>query len=313
MSADVNAPEFSVVVPVFNSAETVEPLFNELAQVFDGLGRTFEVLFVNDCSRDGSAAVLKRLAESNPNVTFVDLLRNFGQQNATLAGMSKAQGKFVITLDDDLQNPPDQIPLLIKELEEKDLEAVYGIPDDKKHQAYRNVGSSFIHGVLRRLFPHAAGASSFRLMSRTLVEAVLQYRAGFPFLDGLIHQNTSYVGYVPVRHEVRAAGTSGYNFRALLMVAMNLFFNFSIAPLRFVFVAGLLLSAGAGLFAVYILIGKLTGVISYPGYASIMVYVSLLFGALFMFLGLIGEYVGRIAQGVNRSPQYAIRKVVKRD
>lgn len=307
-------PAYSVVVPVYNSKGTLGELTERLTETFESMGQTFELIFVNDGSKDGSGTILKELAEKNDNVVFVDLLRNFGQHNAILCGLSIATGARVVTIDDDLQNPPEEIPRLVEKLEQDDLEVVYGIPEQKQHDLHRNLGSNLIQLVIRKLFGTPdGGASSFRIISKTVKDCILRYQASFTFIDGLVFQHTSYIGYQPVRHEQRKVGASNYDVRKLALLAMNLFFNFSIAPLRFVFLAGFALAGGAGLFALYILYGKLTGSITFPGYASIMVYFSLLFGALFMFLGLIGEYVGRIAQGVNKAPQYAIRKVISRN
>lgn len=318
MSGNLNSetvnPAFSVVVPVYNSQGTLEELYRRLSSTFDSMGHSFELIFVNDGSKDNSADILKKLVGKHENVVFVDLLRNFGQHNAILCGFSVAKGDRIITMDDDLQNPPEEIPRMLEIMEQDDLEVVYGIPEKKQHGFHRNLGSGLIQLVIRKLFGTPdGGASSFRIISSTVKDCILRYQANFTFIDGLIFQHTSYVGYQPVRHEQRKVGASNYDLKRLAFLAMNLFFNFSIAPLRFVFLAGFALAAGAGLFALYILYGKLTGLITFPGYASIMVYFSLLFGALFMFLGLIGEYVGRIAQGVNKAPQYAIRKIVSRN
>jgi len=312
----VMSPEkekYSVVVPVYNSEGTLGRLYDRLKAVFDRMGAPFEVIFVNDGSVDGSAGICAALADEKDNVVFVDLLRNFGQHNAILCGLTYAAGDYVLTLDDDLQNPPEEIPKLVAALKDGDYEVVYGAPIEKRHQPYRNLGSRMVLGVMGVLFGKIPGkVSSFRLMTRTIKDCILRYKASFTFIDGLIFQNTRYVGFVDVLHEPRAVGSSNYNLKSLVMLATNLFFNFSIAPLRFVFMAGLTLAAGSGLFALWILIAKLTGIITFPGYASIMTYFSLLFGALFMFLGLIGEYVGRIAQGINSAPQFAVRKVTGR-
>jgi len=309
-----NNPDYSVIVPVYNSQRTLEMLHQRIRDVFTSMNKPFELILVNDASTDGSSNVLRKLAEENDNVIFVDLLRNFGQQNALLCGLSKAKGDYIITLDDDLQNPPEEIPALIKALLEEDMEVVFGIPHRKKHAPGRNLGTRMVKFVIRKLFGQAKfGASGFRIMTRTLKDCILNYRGNFTFIDGLIFQHTSYVGYTFVEHKEREFGGSNYNFYKLVMLSMNLFFNFSIAPLRFVFIAGFILAAAAGLFAGTIVYGRLSGSVSFPGWASTMTYLSLLFGALFMFLGLIGEYVGRIAQGINRAPQYSIRKVIKKD
>ena len=306
-------PKYSVIVPVYNSEQTLITLHQRIDGVFASLKKRYELILVNDASEDGSARISKKLAEENENIIFIDLLRNFGQQNAILCGLSKATGNYIITLDDDLQNPPEEIPALIDALKAGDLEVVYGIPDEKKHQLHRNLGTKMVRFVIQKLFGHAKkGASSFRIMTRTIKDCILNYTGSFTFIDGLIFQHTSYVGYQVVTHNERQSGKSNYNFRRLAMLSMNLFFNFSIAPLRFVFVAGFLLAAAAGIFSVAIVIGKLTGYVTFTGWASTMTYLSLLFGALFMFLGLIGEYIGRIAQGINRAPQYSIRSVISK-
>lgn len=306
-------PIYSVVVPVYNSENTLLALHQRLSWAFEKAALPFELILVNDASKDGSAKVAEQLARENDNVVFADLMRNFGQQNATLCGLSLAKGDIIITMDDDLQNPPEEIPELISTMEKENQEVVYGIPEKKRHTRHRNLGTKLVAYVLRKLFgTNIQGASSFRIMTRKVVDYICQYPASFTFIDGLIFQHTSYVGYKNVRHDSRKKGTSNYTLRKLMLLAMNLFFNFSITPLRFVFFAGIAVSAGAAVFAIMIIIGKLTGYITYPGWASIMTFFSFLFGLMFMFLGLIGEYVGRIAQGVSRAPQFAIRKVISR-
>ena len=307
-------PDYSVVIPVYNSETTLAPLYERLTAVFAEMGKRFEVIFVNDCSGDNSKQVLVELAKNHDNVVFVDLLRNFGQHNAVMCGFSQVRGDFAITMDDDMQNPPEEIPKLIAKLESDDLEVVYGSPTNKQHQHYRNVGSDTIHAVLKVLFRLKGNReSSFRLLTRKIVDCLLRFDNTFIFLDGLIYQNTSFVGYVDVEHKPRTVGASNYSLSRLISLSLNLFFSFSITPLRVIFILGMVLFLASLVYGAYIFVARIMGLISFPGFATVMILMSLLFGIMFMFMGVLGEYLGRIAININRAPQYSIRSVTRGD
>ena len=307
-------PEYSVVVPVYQSEKTLRSLVRQLARpsVFKGEA-SFEIIFVDDGSRDDSWDVLKDLqSEYQATISTIRLMRNFGQHNAIMCGFREAQGKVVITMDDDLQNPPADIAKLIDLISLGDYDLVYGVPERKQHSLGRNIGSWVVNIFFRLVFRVDVRVTSFRAIRRELVDSILAYNLNFTYIDGLLAWNTQRIGQVTVDHRPRTSGKSGYSFAKLLGLALNLFTNFSLLPLQIASCAGLAASVSGLLAGVYFLVQALLSQISVPGYASIIVAVMVLGGVQLLALGVIGEYVGRLHMNVNRKPQYTVRQIVSR-
>ncbi|MBW2245024.1 MAG: glycosyltransferase family 2 protein, partial [Deltaproteobacteria bacterium] len=272
---------------------------------------SYEVVLVDDGSPDDVWNVIASLHEEHPErVVGVQLMRNFGQHNALMAGLRRARGAVIVTLDDDLQHPPEEIPKLIRALEEGGFDLVYGTYEQRQHKGWRNFGSSLVTGVFRRLFGVAFTFTSFRAMRSELARSVFTYSLNFTFLDGLFAWNTNRIGSVPVRHEARQEGASGYSVSKLLLLSLNMLTNFSLLPLQVVSWLGVA-AAGAGLSlgGMYLVV-SLFGLTTVPGYASIIVAVLILGGIQLLALGIIGEYLGRVHLNINRKPQYLERQVL---
>jgi undecaprenyl-phosphate 4-deoxy-4-formamido-L-arabinose transferase len=201
-------------------------------------------------------------------------MRNFGQHNALMCGFRHSRGRLVVTLDDDLQNPPEEIPRLVAAIEAK------------------------------------VQLTSFRIMRRELVDAILSYALNFTFIDGLLAWNTQRIGELAVEHRPRTSGRSGYSFGKLLVLAFNLFTNFSLLPLQAVSLLGFIASSGGLLLGAYYLFAYVTSAITVPGYASIITAILVLGGVQLLALGVMGEYIGRLHLNVNRKPQYTVRTVL---
>ncbi len=308
-----NDIELSVVVPVYRSAETLVQLADRLRAMMARLGCRGEMIFVDDGSPDDSWQVLCRLQEADPEgVTAIQLMRNFGQHNALMCGFRHARGRMVVTLDDDLQHPPEEIAKLLAALAEQELDLVYGCPLRKKHRFWRNAGSTLVTSFYRLAFRSTITITSFRAMRRQLVESILSYSKSFTFIDGLLAWNTQRIGQVAVEHHPRTSGRSGYSLAKLLLLAFNLFTNFSLLPLQLVSGCGLF-AAGSGFLAgVYYLVLYFFHNITVPGYASIIIAVLVLGGMQLLALGILGEYMGRLHLNVNRKPQYVERHVLPR-
>lgn len=305
--------ELSIVIPAYRSADTLPPLVARLRAVLDPAAYDYEIIVVEDGSPDGGTTwdALQKLQAQHPDrVVAIQLMRNFGQHNAIMCGFRHARGRLVLTMDDDLQHLPEDIPRLVEALERDRLDLVYGTYDAKKHRAWRNLGSALINGFYRMVFRVPVNLTSFRLMRRELVEATLSYDLNFTFIDGLLAWNTQRIGGVIVSHQPRAAGRSGYNLRKLLTLALNLFTNFSLLPLQLVSALGSFFAVCGLLTALAYLVLYLTHQIVVPGYASIIIAVLVLGGAQLMALGIMGEYIGRLHLNVNRKPQYAVRQVL---
>jgi undecaprenyl-phosphate 4-deoxy-4-formamido-L-arabinose transferase len=302
------ACDISVVIPVYRSAATLGELVARLTAVLDRLGRTYEFVLVDDASPDDSWQVLTGLRERYPeHVTLVQLMRNFGQHNALMCGFHYAAGRYVVTLDDDLQNPPEELPRLLRAIEDGQSDLVYGAPQEKRHHPLRNAGSALVGWFYRLVFGMPVRISSYRIMRRELVEAILTYSLNYTFIDGLLAWNTQRIAQVPIEHHPRPAGRSGYSVARLLVLALNLFTNFSLLPLQVVSLLGLLAAVGGLSIGAYYLVLSLLGAITVPGYASTITTILILGGLQLMAIGIVGEYLGRLHLNVNRKPQYTVR------
>ena len=302
--------DLSVVIPVYRSEATLELLFQRLIPTLDGLGRTYEVVLVEDGSPDGSWSAVQSLKQRYADrVVAIQLMRNSGQHNALMCGFRHARGTFVVTMDDDLQNPPEEIPHLLHEIENSDCDLVYGKYADKRHHSFRNLGSLIVNSFYRSVFRTRATVTSFRVLRRPLLDAILGYKQCFVFLDGLLAWNTQRVGSVQVAHHPRQLGQSTYSLSKLLTLAVNLFTSFSLIPLQLVSIAGLvtlLFGLGAGAYCAALPLAG--GLVS--GSTLVMTVILILGGVQLLALGILGEYMGRMHMHMNGKPQYRERQVL---
>jgi undecaprenyl-phosphate 4-deoxy-4-formamido-L-arabinose transferase len=308
--ANERRPELaiSVIIPVYNSAPTLEQLHARLTSTLAPLGQSYEIILVDDGSRDDSWAGLDALrAIDSVHVVAVQLMRNYGQHNALMCGLELARGAYVITMDDDLQNPPEDIPKMLAHIEDSGLDLVYGYPHDRKHAGWRNLGSAIVWHFYRTVFRNPVTPTSFRVMSHQLAKSVMFYDLNFTYLDGLLAWCTSRIGAVEVAHHARAEGKSNYSVSKLLLLALNLYTNFSLLPLQIVSGMGLLAACSGFVVGAYYLFQYLVSNILVPGFASTIIAVLILGGAQLLALGVIGEYLGRLHLNVNRKPQYVVR------
>jgi len=309
------APAFalSIVVPVYNGATSVPTLVEALAKLDVPGGH--EIVLVNDCSPDNSLDVCRDLCRQNAvALTVVNLARNFGEHNAVMAGLSQARGEYIINMDDDLQNPPEEVVRLWRYAKDNAYDVVYTYYADKQHAAWRNLGSRFTNWCADNLLDKPKGLylSSFRCMSAFVARNILEHTGPFPYVDGLIMQVTQNIGRLQVQHLARAEGRSNYTIRRLVRLFMSMFLNFSVMPLRIGTLTGFVM-AGLGLLVfLVILIEALSGRTP-QGYASVMAAILLLAGVQLIMLGLVGEYLGRLFLTVNRKPQFIVRDVQRNE
>ncbi len=301
----------SVVVPVYGSERTLRSLWQRLSNVLNSHGLSFEVVFVDDGSRDGSWTLLKNLQTEHPDsIVAIQLMRNFGQHNALMAGFHHVRGQVIITIDDDLQHPPEEIPALLATLRENDLDLVYGTYDRKKHALWRNFGSTLAASFFRSVFRVSVTPTAFRAVRRELVECILSYNRNFTIIDGLLAWSTQRIGATRVSHHPRAEGRSGYSISKLLMQSVNVLTNFSLAPLQFVSITGIATSFAGLSLAAYYLFLYFSSSVGVPGYASLIVTLLVSSGLQLLSLGMIGEYVGRVLLNINQKPQFVERTVL---
>jgi len=287
-------PELSIVIPLYRSAGSIERVVDELETVpVDG---GMEVVLVNDGSPDDTLGACRRiLAGCALPVKVVNLSRNFGEHNAVLAGLRHARGRWIVTMDDDGQNPPAEIPRLLQEARTRGHDVVFGRYRGKQHALWRNLGSWFANRVAEAVIekPRGLYLSSFRCMSEFVAEQVTRYDGPYPYIDGLILQTTRNLGMVDVEHRARDEGSSGYTLRKLARLWMNMFVNFSVRPLRLAMWLGLVMGA-AGLLGVCWVVKLWLNSEGPPlGWGSLMAALLIFSGVQMMMLGLIGEYLGR--------------------
>jgi len=271
------------------------------------LGKSYEIIFVDDCGRDNSWKVLQELAAKDVAITAIQLMRNSGQSNATLCGLAHAGGEIIVTLDDDLQHPPEEIPTLIQALG-PDVDVVMGVPKEKMHNWFRRFGSSVMHDVNCYLLGKDRNLrfTSFRLMRRAVVDGLLTLRTLSPALGPMINSVTHRIVNTTAQHDPRKEGRSGYTFRRLFSQTMGNLIGYSILPLRLLAVmggVGIIISA---IFAIVLVVHYLKGGVV-PGWTSIALLLVMLSGFNFFAFAILGEYVLRILQRVNATPQYFVR------
>ncbi|MFQ5822487.1 MAG: glycosyltransferase family 2 protein [bacterium] len=298
--------EYSVVIPVYNSEDTLQELYNRLDDVFKLINGSYEIIFVDDSSVDHSWEVLKGLAKKHHEVKIIQLMRNYGQHNALMCGFNYVSGRHIITLDDDLQNPPEEIPKLINKIDEG-LDVVYGIYESKKHNWFRNLGSKLIGLFYRKIYKLDNKTSAFRILNKEIIEYLITYDKNFTFIDGLIPWYSSKIGFVITKHDMRKTGSSGYSFLKLVHLALNMYTNFSILPLRVASILGVIFSSIGFFLGFYFIIKKVIGGVGVSGFTSLIVSVTIFSGVQLLTLGILGEYIGRIALNINKLPQFKIR------
>nr|WP_294560262.1 glycosyltransferase family 2 protein [uncultured Rhodopila sp.] len=303
-------PGLSIVVPVYRGAATIGRLVDALSDLHPAGG--LEIVLVNDGSPDNSAEVCAELlATARVPLVYVEHARNYGEHNAVMTGLREARGDFVITMDDDLQNPPEEVVKLYDHARLGDWDVVYTRYGLKQHAAWRNLGSRFANAVADRLLDKPKGLylSSFRCMSALVVQAVTRYSGPYPYVDGLIMQVTQRIDSIEVHHLPRLEGRSNYTLTRLVRLWLNLATSFSLAPLRLAVWAGIAMSILGALGAVATIAEALFIHQTPSGWASTMAVLLLVSGVQSMILGILGEYVGRTFLSANGKPQGTVRHV----
>lgn len=302
----------SVVIPVYNGAKTIGRLTDELVKYLPD--NKLEIVLVNDGSEDNSHEVcLEIFKKYGDIVKYINLSKNFGEHNAVLAGLNYVTGDYAVIIDDDFQNPPEEVLKIVDIAVNGKHDVVYTYYDKKFHSLFRNIGSRFNNVVASYLLekPKDLYLSSFKCLSRFVIQEIIKYKGPFPYIDGLILRTTRNIGKVLVRHDKRMEGKSSYTLRKLIRLWLNMFVNFSIVPLRISFFFGTILTF-LGLFLIVYFLFDLyvlsTENAWSPGWASLIISVIIFSGTQLLSLGLLGEYIGKSYLTENKTPQFVIRE-----
>lgn len=310
----MNAPEVSIVIPVYNEEDGLPSLFARLYPALDALGRSYEVVFVNDGSRDRSAALLREQYQARPDVTRVILFNgNFGQHRAIMAAFEHCRGDKIVTLDADLQNPPEEIARLLAEMD-KGHDYVGSIRKQRSDSLWRHVASRAMNRLRERItrIKMTDQGCMLRAYSKDIVSAINECREVNTFLPALGYTFARNPTEVVVEHDEREAGESKYSLYSLIRLNFDLMTGFSVVPLQMVSMAGIVLSILSAIFTVLLAVRRLVIGPEAEGLFTLFGIVFFLLGILLFAVGLLGEYVGRVYQEVRRRPRYVIDAVLEK-
>jgi undecaprenyl-phosphate 4-deoxy-4-formamido-L-arabinose transferase len=305
--------ELSIVVPVYNSMDCLDALVARLTEVFRATGRSYEIILVNDGSLDRSWLKIVDLAGRHQGLRGVNLRRNFGQDNAIMAGLKRTRGRAVIIMDDDLQHDPADAGKLLQKLDEE-YDVCYARFPVKRQARWKNLGS-WINDRVATLFlnkPKHIYLSPYKAIAGDVARTITEYEGPYPYVDGLLFRVTQNITQVEVTHHGRYAGRGNYTLRKSISVWLNLATSFSLTPLRFATYLGFGFASLGLVMAAYFVALKLLGSNAPLGWASTMVAILVLGGVQLACLGVIGEYVGRVLLHVNKRPQYVVKETVEK-
>lgn len=313
-SAPVGPPllaGLSVVVPVYNSKDSLSALCSRLEPVLGNIATRYELILVNDGSSDRSWDVVRMLSSNHPWIRGFDLMRNYGQHNALLCGLREAQHDVIVTMDDDLQHPPEEIPKLIARLSEG-FDVVYGTPLSHPHSRGRNLASRLTKYALQSTMgaETAGQVSAFRVLRKKVCAAFADYRNTFVSIDVLLTWGSQRFAAVPVRHDPRVSGVSNYTFRKLVRHALNMITGYSTLPLQLASLIGFSFTLFGIAVLLYVLVRYLVQGGGIPGFPFLASIIAIFSGAQLFALGIIGEYLARVHTRMLDQPSYIVRQSV---
>lgn len=305
--------ELSVVIPCYNSEKTVLELHERLTKTLNSLEVSYEIIYVNDDSKDSTGLMIKGIALENKGVVAVDLMFNVGQFKALMCGFELSRGSLVVTLDDDLQHPPEEITKLYHKIKSNDeLDVVIGKYIKKNHSFFRNMGSLFIQNLsYNNKMAANIRTTSFRCMKRAAVDTLLMHRTMFPLMGTLIQKSTRRIANVDVEHHQRKQGESNYSLLELIRTALDRLFNYTSLPLKFISYTGMAVSLGSFAFAVFYFINFLLSNIPLSGWTAVVLLINFYSGLVLLAIAIVGEYLIRILNQVSGSPRYCIRNIYR--
>lgn len=305
-------PQISVIIPIYKAQSCLQELYLRLKQSLEMVTDNFEIIMVEDCGGDRSWEIINELAINDDRVIGIQHSRNFGQHAATICGISQASGDWIITIDDDLEHQPEDIPALLNRAQEG-YTIVYGIYPKRTHAKWRNITSDIVRYLFRLAIPSLNYEyTSFRVIKNNIAKKICDFDSPFPFIDGYLSWLSADCASVEVAHSHRASGQSTYTFKKLLTHTINIFVTFSDLPLKLsswiglgTFLVGMFLVVG-------IVLSKLLGGITVSGFTSLMAATLLFGGTQLLILGIFGEYLGRINFKSSKKPLFIIGKTTRK-
>lgn len=301
----------SVVIPCYYSEKMIGKVVALTREQLVENGYSYEFILVNDGSTDGTFQVISKLVENDKNIVGIDCAKNLGQHSAIMAGLRHTTGDLIMVMDDDMQTHPSQCLKLIHGIEHDDTDVVFASWPSHKEAWWRRLGSNFTVWSMRVLTnrPKEIFPSNFFVMKKHVCKEIIRYTGPYVYIQGLLFRATANMSNVEVEHFEREQGNSGYTLKSLIKLWATVL-NFSMVPLRIAAVVGALVGALGVLGAVFVAIQRLLNPSMQMGWSSLMVVILICSGAIIMFLGILGEYLGRLFMTVNMSPQYVLKRVI---
>ena len=304
--------KYSVVVPVFNSQDIIAQTVARIHTFFSQRAIIFEIILVNDGSSDNSWQVIAQLAKKHSEVIAINLLKNYGQHNANMCGFRQACGDYIITMDDDLQNPPEEIDKLINSIN-KGFDLVIGKFATKQHSFMRRLGSKFVGCINRKVFAVDTKLvlSNFRIIHCDVIARVCQDKSFVPYIPGLLLKYSANRSNVLVKHELRTIGKSNYTWSKILRLVANILFNHSSIPLRYTAAFGFIITMFSFSFSLFYLLDAFIYGTNIPGWTSLAVMLSFFSGFLILLLSIVGEYMVRILRELSTQNSYEVKEIIQ--
>lgn len=302
-------PYLSIIIPVYNEESNLVPLMERLYPVVTGTGRPFEIIFTNDGSRDRSLEILQRIVPQYPGVRVIEFNGNFGQHMAILAAFEMSRGQIVITLDADLQNPPEEIPRMAAEIE-KGFDVVGTIRQKRQDSLFRKLASRVVNITTNKMtgMKMSDYGCMLRAYHRSIIENINRCGESTTFIPALAQTFASNPTEIEVAHAERAAGESKYSLYKLIRLNFDLMTGFSVVPLQLFALFGMLTSLLSLAFGLFLLVRRFIVGAEVEGVFTLFAILFFFTGIIIMGIGIVGEYVGRIYQEVRKRPRFVIRK-----
>lgn len=298
--------DYSIIIPVYNSEASLDELMNRIHAAMRPLNKSFEIICVNDASLDDSWQKLKEIKQQYPDtLKIISLAKNYGQHSALFCGFNYALGNYIVTIDDDLQHAPEDIPRLIEEMNRGDYEVVYGMSKEKK-SSYRKF-VSWLWSFFTRTIDNGIGkGSAFRIINKRVKNAIVKHSQGVIFIDEIMQWHTSSVGFANVSHYPRKYGNSNYSYLTLFNFVTKISFTYSTVPLRIVSLLGGVISFFTFLLGLWFIFKKVYFGVEVPGFTALIVTILFSSSLILIGIGLLGRYLNQIFILLNNKPSYSI-------